>query len=130
MTIREAAQKWGVSTSFVRSRVVDGRIPSVLAARSEGTHSGGPLYIIPDDIPMPSDYGNRKGFALKNRYQTAMYQADFLSDDERLAYVWAHQNQSIRSIAKHLGLPSRMIPRLYDQAFARFQKEGEHAPQP
>lgn len=130
MTIREAAEKWGVSISFVRARVVDGRIPSVLAARSEGMHSGGPLYIIPDDTPLPEDYGKGKGFAFNNRYHPAMYQADFLSDDERLAYVWAHQNQSISSIAKHLWLPSRMIPRLYDQAFARFQKEGEHAPQP
>lgn len=120
MTIKEACQKWGVSRNAITDRIKDGRIPAAMCKISKGMK---PVYIIPDDTEKPTDLVQKKV------YPTA-FQADFLSDDKRLAYVWSHQTHCIRSIANHLGLPSRMIPRLYDQALARFHKEGTHAPQP
>ena len=128
MTIQEAAKKWGVSSFAVRSRVIDGRIPGCTKVPSHGGGHGGYAWFLPDDTPMPEDFGrcvNRT-----NTYRKQLAQAEKLNTDDQVAFVWKNQHTSIASIAQALGVPKVRIPILYDKALKRYAGKDPYAPQP
>lgn len=58
MTLREASEKWGVSSRQVNNYCVDGRIPG--AVKMAG------VWLVPKDADKPIDGRTKQGKALKH----------------------------------------------------------------
>lgn len=128
MTIQEAAKKWVVSTFAVRSRVIDGRISGCTKVPSHSGGQGGYMWLLPDDTPIPADFVIRSNRS--NTYKKQLAEAEKLSTDDQVAFVWNNQHASIASIAQALGVPTFRVPILYDLALKRYAGKDPYAPQP
>ena len=133
MTIRQAAEKWSMSRTPIRNRCEQGAIPGAKMIKSNTT--GHMVWFIPDDAAPPADFGKHVGWskmtekqkekAIQKRQQK---KADRADKSDPVRYVWACQEQSIKSIAQALGVPSSQIPILYDQALERYAGKDPYAP--
>lgn len=118
MTVDQAAEKWGYSTTAIIKRCKDGRIAG--AKKVERLDCAKLRWFIPDDTERPTDVTLPRGRHANGDY--VRLKKDGMEDP--VGYVWLNQScATIGQLAEKLGVSMQRIKELYEEGFRRYIHE-------
>ena len=118
MTLREAAEKWGVAPSTVYYHLIRGHVPG--AIKHKPAFEGGPCWEIPDDAPRPVPYGCCR--TKKNPRKARKKPVGLpVAPQEKEAYIRMYAaSKTYREICDATGLRMHEVRRIYDRLHALY----------
>ena len=128
MTTAQAAKKWGYTIGTIQTYCEKGLVEGAEKRKKRGYPQ--PVWYIPDDAPKPNVRFYRNAKRKKDDVEEPPpMRAGRMPDPCGMAdidYVWKYQEYSIRELAKKLGISSKRVVLLYEQAFKRWKGRSKH----